>query len=358
MRVKEFDFELPESLIALRPARPRDAARLLVVPQVGAFEDRIVRDLPDCLRSGDLLVMNDTRVIPARLRGVRRRGEAFAHLEANLLARLSPSRWSAFAKPGKRLAVGDLVEFTEAAEGACALTSLNARVAEKRDGGEIVLEFEFAGAALDDALATHGLPPLPPYILSKRETEESDRADYQTTFAREDGSIAAPTAGLHFTPDLMTALAARGVDRTFVTLHVGAGTFLPVKAEDTADHVMHAEWRSVSEETAEKINRARAEGRRVVAVGTTALRTLESAATENGVWAGAGDTSIFITPGYRFRAVDGLITNFHLPRSTLFMLVSAFAGLERMRAAYAHVIAQQYRFYSYGDASLLWRADG
>jgi S-adenosylmethionine:tRNA ribosyltransferase-isomerase len=317
-----------------------------------------VRDLPDLLRPGDLLVMNDTRVIPARLLGVRRRGEAVAHVEANLLARLSPSRWSAFAKPGKRLAIGDIVEFAEHNDRACALTALNARVMEKREGGEIVLEFEYAGAVLDEAFAAYGLPPLPPYILSKRPAEEADRNDYQTTFAREDGSIAAPTAGLHFTQDLMGTLAARGVERAFVTLHVGAGTFLPMKVDDTADHVMHAEWRSISTETAEKINRARAEGRRVIAVGTTALRTLESAANEEGhVSVGAGDTSIFITPGYRFRAVDGLITNFHLPRSTLFMLVSALAGLDRMHAAYAHAIAQGYRFYSYGDASLLWRAD-
>jgi S-adenosylmethionine:tRNA ribosyltransferase-isomerase len=357
MRVEEFDFELPESLIALRPARPRDAARLLVVPQVGAFEDRIVRDLPDCLRAGDLLVMNDTRVIPARLRGVRRRGEAVAHIEANLLARLSPSRWSAFAKPGKRLAVGDIVEFVESPDRACALKELNARVAEKREGGEIIFEFDLAGPALDEALAAHGLPPLPPYILSKRETDEDDRADYQTMFARTDGSIAAPTAGLHFTPELLAALAARGIGTAFVTLHVGAGTFLPVKAEDTADHVMHAEWRSISAATAEAVNSARSEGRRVIAVGTTALRTLESAAVDGRLAAGAGDTGIFITPGYRFRVVDGLITNFHLPRSTLFMLVSALAGLDRMRAAYAYAIAQHYRFYSYGDASLLWRAD-
>ncbi|MEJ0024235.1 MAG: tRNA preQ1(34) S-adenosylmethionine ribosyltransferase-isomerase QueA [Alphaproteobacteria bacterium] len=359
MRVEAFEFDLPEGLIALRPARPRDSARMLVVPPAGAFEDRVVRDLPSLLKPGDLLVMNDTRVIPARLLGVRRRGGAVAHVEANLLARLSPSRWSAFAKPGKRIAVGEIIEFAESSDRACALAALGARLVEKREGGEVVLEFEYAGAVLDEALAAYGLPPLPPYILSKRAAEDADRDDYQTTFAREDGSIAAPTAGLHFTPDLLAALAARGVESAFVTLHVGAGTFLPMKVEDTADHVMHAEWRSISAETAEQVNRARAEGRRVIAVGTTAMRTLESAASEEGrVSAGAGDTSIFITPGYRFRAVDGLITNFHLPRSTLFMLVSAFAGLERMRAAYTHAIAQGYRFYSYGDASLLWRADG
>jgi S-adenosylmethionine:tRNA ribosyltransferase-isomerase len=359
MRVEAFDFELPEKLIALRPARPRDSARMLVVPPADRFEDRIVRDLPEQLRPGDLLVMNDTRVIPARLLGVRRRGETAAHVEANLLARLSPSRWTAFAKPGKRIAVGEIIEFAESNDRACALTALNARLVEKREGGEVVLEFEFAGAMLDEALAAYGLPPLPPYILSKRPAEDADRDDYQTTFAREDGSIAAPTAGLHFTPDLMVALAARGVESAFVTLHVGAGTFLPMKVDDTADHVMHSEWRSISAEAAEKVNRARAEGRRAIAVGTTALRTLESAASEEGrVSSGAGDTSIFITPGYRFRVIDGLITNFHLPRSTLFMLVSAFSGLERMHLAYAHAIAQGYRFYSYGDASLLWRADG
>ncbi len=359
MRVSDFDFDLPEALIALHPARPRDAARLLVAPSTGGFDDLAVRDLPGLLRPGDLLVMNDTRVVPARLLGVRRRGEAVAHIEANLLTRLSPTRWSAFAKPGKRLAVGDTVTFGESEDGACALVTFSARVAEKREAGEVVFEFERSGAALDQALAACGLPPLPPYILSKRAAEESDRMDYQTTFARADGSIAAPTAGLHFTDEMFAAFAARGVQTAFVTLHVGAGTFLPVKAEDTADHAMHAEWRSISTEAAASINAARAEGRRIVAVGTTALRTLESAADEQGaVTPGPGETSIFITPGYRFRMVDGLVTNFHLPRSTLFMLVSALAGVERMRAAYAHAIAAKYRFYSYGDASLLWRADG
>ena len=357
MRVDLFDFDLPEARIALRPARPRDSARLLVVPRAGAFEDRIVRDLPALLRAGDLLVFNDTRVIPARLKGVRSRAQSRVTVEATLHQRLSPSSWAAFMKPGKKLQAGDRISFGEAHDRACLLGALDATVKEKREGGEIVLAFDLAGPVLDEAIAERGIMPLPPYIAGKRAEDEEDRADYQTIYARADGAVAAPTAGLHFTEDLLRRLDQAEIERVFVTLHVGAGTFLPVKAEDTNNHKMHAEWRTISAETAAAINRARAEGRRVIAIGTTALRTLESAADEYGqVRAESGDTSIFIAPGYRFRAIDGLWTNFHLPRSTLFMLVAAFAGLERMQAAYAHAIAQNYRFYSYGDASLLWRA--
>lgn len=357
MRVDLFDFDLPEDRIALRPARPRDSARLLVVPREDALEDRIVRDLPSQLRAGDLLVFNDTRVIPARLNGVRTRDASNVQVEATLHQRLSPSSWSAFMRPGKRLQAGDRIRFGERDDRACLLGQLDAIVKEKREGGEIVLGFDLSGPMLDEAITERGIMPLPPYIAAKRAEDEDDRADYQTIYAREEGAVAAPTAGLHFTPELLAALDEKGVERAFVTLHVGAGTFLPVKADDTTEHKMHAEWRTISPATAEMINRARAEGRRVIAIGTTALRTLESSADEDGtIRADTGDTSIFITPGYRFRAVDGLWTNFHLPRSTLFMLVSAFAGLERMRAAYGHAIEYGYRFYSYGDASLLWRA--
>ena len=357
MRLADFDFELPEQRIALRPANPRDAARLLVLAIDGERLDRHVRDLPAFLAAGDALVFNDTRVIPARLRGVRSRGDSVVALEATLHRRLSPSRWSAFVKPGRRLAVGDRIRFGEVAERACQLSALDATVTEKGEGGEVTLAFDLAGPDLDRAVAERGAMPLPPYIASRRAEDESDRTDYQTVYAREDGSVAAPTAGLHFTPGLLAALEARGVSLHFVTLHVGAGTFLPVKTEDVAHHRMHAETGEISAATAQALNAARAAGGRIVAVGTTALRLLESAADEDGtIRPFAGDTAIFITPGYRFRTAAGLITNFHLPRSTLFMLVSAFAGLERMRAAYAHAVADGYRFYSYGDASLLWRA--
>ena len=361
MRLADFDFELPEDRIALRPASPRDAARLLVVggdEGIGdGFGERHVRDLPDLLAPGDALVFNDTRVIAARLRGVRARGEAAVAVEATLLKRISPARWTAFARPGRRLAVGDRIAFGEANDRACALTDLNAEVVAKDDSGEVTLAFELAGPDLDLAIGAHGAMPLPPYIAGRRAEDAQDFTDYQTVYAREDGSVAAPTAGLHFTPELMAALAARGVALHFVTLHVGAGTFLPVKTEDVAQHRMHAEAGEVSAATAEALNAVRAAGGRLVAVGTTALRLMESAADESGVIRPFhGETSIFITPGHRFRTADGLVTNFHLPRSTLFMLVSAFCGLERMRAAYAHAIAAGYRFYSYGDASLLWRA--
>jgi len=356
MRLADFDFHLPEDRIALRPASPRDAARLLVVSPDGAPADRHVRDLAELLAHGDALVFNDTRVIPARLKGERLRGEGTLPIEATLLKRLSGSRWTAFAKPGRRLAVGDRVRFGEPTDRACLLATLDATVAEKGEGGEIALAFDLAGPDLDLAIAERGMMPLPPYIAARRAEDEQDRADYQTIYAREDGSVAAPTAGLHFTPALMDALRARGVSLHFVTLHVGAGTFLPVKTEDLAEHRMHAESGEVRAETAAALNAARAAGGRIVCVGTTALRLLESAADETDVIRPfAGETSIFITPGYRFRTARGLVTNFHLPKSTLFMLVSAFSGLAAMRAAYAHAVASGYRFYSYGDASLLWR---
>jgi len=357
MRVDLFDFDLPDERIALRPAIPRDAAKLLVVRPRGAFEDRIVRDLPSLLDPGDVLVFNDTKVIPAQLSGIRRRGDASAQVDATLHMRVAPDRWLAFVRPGKRVAAGDRIHFGHD-QNSCFLGQLDATVIEKHEGGEVLLGFDLSGPFLDEALHAVGHVPLPPYIASKRPEDERDVADYQTIYAREEGAVAAPTAGLHFTPDLFAALDARGVERHFVTLHVGAGTFLPVKADDTANHKMHSETGHVSAVTANAINVAKARGNRVVCVGTTSLRLLESAAGEDGSlasWSGA--TDIFITPGYRFRIADALMTNFHLPRSTLFMLVSAFAGLERMRAAYAHAIESGYRFYSYGDGSLLFRAD-
>ena len=357
MRLADFDFELPAARIALRPAAPRDAARLLVVTPREPLADRVVRDLPELLRPGDALVFNDTRVIPARLRGLRLRDDHAVAVEATLHRRLSPSRWTAFAKPGRRLACGDRIRFGEPTDRACLLAALDATVAEKGEGGEVTLAFDLSGPDLDLAIAERGAMPLPPYIASRRVEDEQDLTDYQTIYAREDGSVAAPTAGLHFTPELMEALDRRGVERFFVTLHVGAGTFLPVKTEDVAQHRMHAEAGEVSAEAAAALNSVRARGGRIVAVGTTALRLLESAADAGGeIKAFAGETSIFITPGYRFRTAEGLVSNFHLPKSTLFMLVCAFAGLETMRAAYAHAIETGYRFYSYGDASLIWRA--
>jgi S-adenosylmethionine:tRNA ribosyltransferase-isomerase len=355
MRVDLFDFDLPEERIALRPASPRDAAKLLVVRPQGAFEDRIVRDLPSLLDPGDVLVFNDTKVIPAQLSGIRRRGDASSQVDATLHMRVKPDRWLAFVRPGKRVAVGDRIHFGHDGN-SCFLGQLDATVVEKHEGGEVLLAFDLSGVFLDEALHAVGHVPLPPYIASKRPDDERDLADYQTIYAREEGAVAAPTAGLHFTPELFEALDARGIERHFVTLHVGAGTFLPVKADDTADHKMHAETGHVSQSTADAINAARARGNRIICVGTTSLRLLESAADE-GLAAWSGATDIFITPGYRFRVADALMTNFHLPRSTLFMLVSAFSGLERMRAAYAHAIEKGYRFYSYGDGSLLFRAE-
>ncbi|MDP3801007.1 tRNA preQ1(34) S-adenosylmethionine ribosyltransferase-isomerase QueA [Brevundimonas sp.] len=361
MKTADFDFDLPDDHIALRPAEPRDSARLLVVRD-GALEDRIIRDLPDYLRPGDALVFNDTRVIPARLSGVRQRtgpeGETLTvDVEATLHHRDAPDVWSAFMRPGKRIKAGDRVRFGAAADGACLLGSLDATVVDKGEDGLVTLRFDLSGPMLDEAIRDLGVMPLPPYIAAKRAEDDRDRSDYQTLFAKWDGSVAAPTAGLHFTPALMKAIEAKGVSTHAVTLHVGAGTFLPVKADDTADHKMHSEWGEVSAETAAALNGVRAAGGRIVCVGTTSLRLLESATTPEGeVRPFHGDTAIFITPGYRFRAADVLMTNFHLPKSTLFMLVSAFAGLETMKAAYAHAVKDGYRFYSYGDGSLLFRA--
>jgi S-adenosylmethionine:tRNA ribosyltransferase-isomerase len=358
MKTADFDFDLPDSAIALRPAQPRDAARMLRVMPGQPLADLQVRDLPGELRAGDILVLNDTRVIPARLSGCRTRGESVVAVEATLHKRIAPDRWSAFMRPGKRLAPGDRVSFGQSEDRACLLGALDATVVEKGEGGEILLAFDLAGPALDEAIKARGAMPLPPYIAAKRPEDDQDQTDYQTVYAQADGSVAAPTAGLHFTPELLARLGEAGVETCFVTLHVGAGTFLPVKVDDIAGHRMHAEFGEVSPDTAERLNRARAAGGRIICVGTTSLRLVESAAGEDGmVRPFADDTAIFITPGYRFRAADGLMTNFHLPRSTLFMLVSAFSGLETMRAAYAHAIETGYRFYSYGDASLLWRAD-
>ena len=400
MKTADFDFDLPEDRIALRPADPRDSARLLVV-KGGALEDRVIRDLPDFLRPGDALVFNDTRVIPARLSGVRQRigaeGETLTvEVEATLHHRDAPDVWSAFMKPGKRIKPGDRIAFssllpsgekvdrearrmrglpdadsTSTAEIVDTAPSsepsgptfspegrrtLEATVVSKGDDGLITLTFDLSGPALDDAIRDVGVMPLPPYIAAKRPEDDRDRSDYQTVFAEHDGSVAAPTAGLHFTPALLDAIRAKGVSTHAVTLHVGAGTFLPVKADDLADHKMHSEWGEVSPETAAALNAVHANGGRIVCVGTTSLRLLESATAEDGeIRPFHGDTAIFITPGYRFRAVDVLMTNFHLPKSTLFMLVSAFAGSATMKAAYAHAIADGYRFYSYGDGSLLFR---
>jgi S-adenosylmethionine:tRNA ribosyltransferase-isomerase len=357
MRTDLFDFALPEDRIALRPVSPRDTARLLVVgPGDAALQDRAMRDLPGLLRAGDALVVNDTKVIPANLTGRRiGRGDREPAIAATLIKRLDGSRWLALARPGKRLAVGDVVRF--GSEGrVCFLDQLDATIEAKGEGGEATLAFAFHGAVLDQALAERGDMPLPPYIASRRPVDERDRTDYQTMFAHEEGSVAAPTAGLHFTDSLVQALRTRGIALHRVTLHIGPGTFLPVKADDTSGHRMHPERGVVSAETAEALNATRRAGGRIVAVGSTALRLLESAAKEDGTLAAfSGKTALFVTPGYRFRAVDAMLTNFHLPRSTLFMLVSAFCGLETMQRAYARAIEVGYRFYSYGDACLLFR---
>ncbi len=357
MRTDLFDFDLPPERIALRPISPRDAARLLMVRPGGApeLEDRGVRDLPDLLQPGDALVVNDTKVIPARLQGRRiSRAATQPAIEATLHKRVDGSRWRAFVRPAKKLEKGDVLRF--GTEGRiCFLGQLDATVEEKGEGGEVTLAFSFHGAVLDQAIEERGEMPLPPYIASRRDVDARDRDDYQTLFAREDGSVAAPTASLHFTDDLLARLRERGVSLHVVTLHVGAGTFLPVKADDTEGHTMHAEWGTVSAETAAALNATRQAGGRIVAAGSTSLRLLESAAGEDGVIKPfAGETSIFITPSYRFKAVDLMLTNFHLPRSTLFMLVSAFSGLDVMQRAYAHAIEKGYRFYSYGDACLLF----
>ena len=339
MRVDDFDFELPQDRIALRPARPRDSARLLLV-EGQAMSDRGVVDLPLLLEPGDVLVFNDTRVIPAQLEG--KRGDA--SIGATLHKREGPRSWWAFVRNARRVRIGDVIDFGE---------GVKASAAERDEAGAILLVFH-GDEPVEVLLERAGQMPLPPYIASKRGTDAADRDDYQTMFAKEAGAVAAPTAALHFTDALIAALAARGVAREMLTLHVGAGTFLPVKVDDTADHHMHAEWGRIDAATAERLIAARAAGGRLIAVGTTSLRLLESAAAADGtIHPFEGDTAIFITPGYRFKAIDGLITNFHLPRSTLFMLVSALMGLETMTAAYAHAITERYRFYSYGDASLL-----
>jgi S-adenosylmethionine:tRNA ribosyltransferase-isomerase len=359
MRTELFDFELPPERIALRPAEPRDAARLLVVRpgENPEWEDRRFAQLEEFLRPGDALVLNETRVIPAQLFGCRLGAEGgTARIAVTLHKRLDGSRWRAFARPAKKLAAGDTLRFGDEGR-VCFLGQLDATVEAKGEGGEVTLSFAFHGPVLDQAIEERGAMPLPPYIASKRAADERDRTDYQTVFAREEGSVAAPTAGLHFTDAMLDRLRGRGVGVHFVTLHVGAGTFLPVKADDTNDHRMHAEWGSVGADTAAALNAARAAGGRIVAVGSTALRLIESAADAGGAVAPfCGETDIFITPGYRFRVADLLVTNFHLPRSTLFMLVAAFSGLAIMRRAYAHAIAHDYRFYSYGDACLLVRA--
>jgi S-adenosylmethionine:tRNA ribosyltransferase-isomerase len=345
MDVSLFDFDLPEERIALRPAFPRDSARMLVVRADGSLAHAHIRDLAEFLRAGDLMIANDSKVIAARLHA--RKGADGPPIELLLHKRTAPDRFLALARPARKLSAGDELVVSD---------GFAARVIEKREAGEVELAFSTSGAALDAAVTQSGEMPLPPYIARRRPTDARDVQDYQTVFAAHEGSAAAPTAGLHFTPELLARLAAVGLDCAHVTLHVGPGTFLPVNAADTAWHRMHGEWLRLAPDTAARINAARAAGGRIVAVGTTSLRTLETAADMNGsVHPFEGETDLFITPGYRFRAVDVLLTNFHLPRSTLFMLVCAFAGLDTMQRAYAEAIAQAYRFYSYGDACLLFR---
>jgi len=354
MRVDEFDFELPIERIALRPAEPRNSAQLLVVlaNRHNSIIDSSIGALPTYLRPNDCLVVNDTRVLPARLMGSRHRGDAVARIEATLHKREDEQSWRAFVRPAKKLAVGETVRFRGKKGG----PELLADIIEKGEAGEILFRFPVAGADLDAAIREVGVMPLPPYIAAKRAEDAQDERDYQTMFADRTGAVAAPTAGLHFTPELLKAIQSAGVSIGQVTLHVGAGTFLPVKVDNTADHQMHAEWGEISAQTADLLNATKANGGRIVAVGTTSLRLLESAARVDGSFSPwSGDTAIFITPGYRFKAVDVLMTNFHLPRSTLFMLVSAFSGLDTMRKAYKHAIEKGYRFYSYGDACLLHR---
>jgi S-adenosylmethionine:tRNA ribosyltransferase-isomerase len=358
MRVDAFDFHLPPERIALTPVSPRDSARMLVVGADGSLTDSHVRDLAEFLTPGDALVVNDTKVIAARLEGIRVRGDAVASIEATLIERVDDCRWRALMRPAKKLKVGERVRFGETRESmACLLAALDAEIEDKGEAGEVLLRFHFAGAALDDAIERLGAPPLPPYIASRRAVSDRDRADYQTMFAAKPGAVAAPTAGLHFTPPLVARLDARGVQLHRVTLHVGAATFVPVRVEDTCDLKMQSEWGAIEDATAEALNAVRERGSRVVCVGTTTARILESAADEDGrIRPFSGQTDIFIAPAYRFRFLDALMTNFHLPRSTLFMLASAFSGLETMRAAYAHAIQAGYRFYSYGDACLLTAA--
>jgi S-adenosylmethionine:tRNA ribosyltransferase-isomerase len=356
MRVENFDFELPEDRIALRPARPRDSAKMLVVKAGQSLADREVRNLPEFLEPGDVLVLNDTRVIRAQLEGRRDRFGAQATVGLTLHRRVASDAWLAFARGAKKLKVGDRLRFG-GGNAACMAGSLDATITEKRLQGEVLVRFDMDGVYLDEAVAAAGQMPLPPYIAHKRDVDEQDRQDYQTVYADKDGAVAAPTAGLHFTAELFERLAAMGVQRHFVTLHVGAGTFLPMKSTDTEHHRMYAETGVITEQTAAALNEARQKGGRIVAIGTTSLRLLESAADDRGLLHPfEGETEIFITPGHRFRAVDLLMTNFHLPRSTLFMLVAAFSGLDRMKAAYTHAIGHSYRFYSYGDACLLYPA--
>jgi S-adenosylmethionine:tRNA ribosyltransferase-isomerase len=345
MDVSQFDFELPERCIALRPSVPRDSARLLVLYSDGAREDRQVHDLPQLLKAGDCLVFNNSKVLPVQLGGVR----GAARVGVTLVERVGDNRWWAFVKNAKRIKLGDTVTFAD---------DVQARAEQRDDDGRILWQF-LQDAPIEAQLDRIGAMPLPPYIASKRAADAQDVQDYQTIFAAHDGSVAAPTAGLHFTASVFGALEQAGIDCAFVTLHVGPGTFLPVKVDDTRDHVMHSEWADMDSATAAQLNAVRARGGRIVAVGTTALRVLESVADDAGLFAAfAAPTRIFITPGYHFKAVDGLMTNFHLPRSTLFMLVSALAGLSRMRSVYEHAISSGYRFYSYGDSSLLWRPFG
>jgi len=343
--VSAFDFDLPEDLIALRPVRPRRSARMLHA-EGGVLADRRMADLPGVLRPGDLLVFNDTRVLSVQLSGTRERDGSSVTIDATLIERLDADRWRAFARPGRRLKPGDLVRFGD---------TLTAQVEVKREDGTLDLAFDAQGPALDAAIARIGSMPLPPYIAQRRPTDARDGEDYQTLFARRDGAVAAPTAALHFDSELLDALAGAGIDVATVTLHVGAGTFLPVKAETTHGHRMHSETGEIDAATADRINAAKAAGGRIIAVGTTSLRVLETATGADGLlhpWQGA--TDIFITPGYRFRQIDGLVTNFHLPRSTLIMLVSALMGSEEARGLYSHAISEGYRFYSYGDGSLLF----
>jgi len=347
MKVSDFDFELPDNLIAQHPAEPRDSARLLHVAE--ALADYRILDLPGLLNPGDLMVFNNTKVIPSRLTGIRRRPDSEARIEVTLHKAESDTIWWAFSRPAKRLKPGDVIEFADGL----------AAAVEDRKGGEVLLAFEADAAGFREALLAQGLMPLPPYIKRPSSGDRTDHQDYQTLFAEKEGAVAAPTAGLHFTDHIMAALTSAGVRTAFVTLHVGAGTFLPVKVEDTDDHVMHAEWGELDQTTADMVNDTHKNSGKVIATGSTSLRLLETAAGDDGVVRPfTGDTEIFITPGYRFNAVDRMFTNFHLPKSTLFMLVSAFAGLNRMRAAYAHAIAGGYRFFSYGDACLLDKADG
>lgn len=351
MDVSLFDFDLPESAIALRPASPRDSAKLLHVQGLDAIEHQIVSDLPKLLRRGDVLVFNETRVFPAALTAMRparaQGGGGDVTVTVNLHKDAGEGVWQAFCRPAKRLRIGDNLHFDE---------TLSASVIAKRDGGDVSLQFNAKAERLQAAFEHCGAPPLPPYIARKRAPDAQDVEDYQTVYAKESGSVAAPTAGLHFTPELLAALQDRGVQSESLVLHVGAGTFLPVKSDNTDDHDMHSEWFTIDPATAERLNAAKAEGRRIIAVGTTALRALESAAKDGVVVAQSRETDIFITPGYEFQIIDGLMTNFHLPKSTLFMLVSALAGLKTMQVAYRTAIEADYRFYSYGDSSLLWKA--